>query len=651
MVALRQQSHTDHRVYRREVQVVKTDADRRTVYGEVMLAAPDFEDGAVLRESQIADAVHYDDLFVDATAVRLLADRFASKRCSVDVEHKRKPIGATVVESFVAREGWTPWAAGSWVCGVQIHEAGVWQDVLDGKLTGFSIEFLVRLAPVKVRVVDDAGENEIARTLYRASDPEPMFLSLVGYPASGAHWKQIARAVVPFGDLPLAEPETPWNSAAARARVRAWAGGDDLDAAKYRKAFLWYDEAEPDLLGSYKFPIADVVDGKLVAVPRAIFAAAARLDQADVPAEDLPTMRAVLGSYYEKMERPAPWDEPKERTMTKPATPHTESDRALGATLVAAFRSLIGAAPATPAEPAPAEEPESDEEYVADAGLAAGTKRSAFEDALHAHEVKEDLCEAFWTLMDVLNAIGSNAGITDKNAAMLSEIEAFGVWVQAFAAGGVEMEAVAASVTKTLALRTAAPAAETVARAGRRMAKHRFERFTSAVGTLNELHRELNDEADEEAAAEGEPPAKPEDIENAAKTKKDETCAAGDCPTCKGTGKVDGETCPDCGGTGKMKDEIAASAEAAALRAQLDAVQAALAAAKAQAESIQSQHAEALRTVVAEKAARSDAEAKLAKAAAVPAAPAARSMTEAAGSPPAPKITTRDLARGLFGCE
>ena len=81
-----------------------------------------------------------------------------------------------------------------------------------------------------------------------------------------------------FDDLPLADRDKEWDASAVEKRVRAWAGGEDnMNWDKYRRAFFWYDEDNPELFGSYKLGFADIIDGKLTAIPRGIFAVAAVL--------------------------------------------------------------------------------------------------------------------------------------------------------------------------------------------------------------------------------------------------------------------------------------------------------------------------------------------------------------------------------------
>lgn len=102
-------------------------------------------------------------------------------------------------------------------------------------------------------------------------------------------------------NLPLASKDRSWDAGVARKRIKAWAG-DDM--GKYAKAFLWVGD-DPENVTSYKFPIADVIDGSLKAVPRAIYAAAGRLNQAK--GVDVDGIKAQLAKYYKKLGEKPPW--------------------------------------------------------------------------------------------------------------------------------------------------------------------------------------------------------------------------------------------------------------------------------------------------------------------------------------------------------
>jgi hypothetical protein len=114
-----------------------------------------------------------------------------------------------------------------------------------------------------------------------------------------------------FKDLPLTDEGRSWDGAAAEKRVRRWSGASEGPNAKYRQAHVWYDGDKAEDFTSYKLLIADVVDGKLVAVPRAVMAAGAVMDGSrrgvDLPQGDISRVKHHLERYYDKMGRSAPW--------------------------------------------------------------------------------------------------------------------------------------------------------------------------------------------------------------------------------------------------------------------------------------------------------------------------------------------------------
>jgi hypothetical protein len=115
-----------------------------------------------------------------------------------------------------------------------------------------------------------------------------------------------------YVNLPLADRDRRWNGGSAERRVRKWADAQDEPNAKYRRAHLWYDDDAPDNFTSYKLLFADVVDGKLVAVPRGIMAAGAVMQGSrggvDLPKGDIAKVKSHLAKYYEKMDDTPPWE-------------------------------------------------------------------------------------------------------------------------------------------------------------------------------------------------------------------------------------------------------------------------------------------------------------------------------------------------------
>ena len=73
-----------------------------------------------------------------------------------------------------------------------------------------------------------------------------------------------------------------------------------------------YDADNKGNFTAYKLLIADVVDGRLVVVPRGVMAAGNVMQGArggvDVPQRDEQRARNHLAKYYAKMDDTAPWD-------------------------------------------------------------------------------------------------------------------------------------------------------------------------------------------------------------------------------------------------------------------------------------------------------------------------------------------------------
>lgn len=165
------------------------------------------------------------------------------------------------------------------------------------------------------------------------------------------------RAVVPYQNLPLADRGRAWDADGARRRVAKWAGydGEDKDTVdwgKYRKAFVLYDRENPENFGSYKLIIADIVNGRLKAIPRGIFAAAVVLQGGRRPVQgfdegDIEGAKRHISRYYKKMGEVAPWDReedsfewlPEELEFVEYAKLGSTADRANEASLVIEARA------------------------------------------------------------------------------------------------------------------------------------------------------------------------------------------------------------------------------------------------------------------------------------------------------------------------
>jgi hypothetical protein len=119
-------------------------------------------------------------------------------------------------------------------------------------------------------------------------------------------------SVTAFQDLPLADRDREWDGAAAEKRVRSWADAHDGPNEKYRDAHVWYDNEAKDNFTAYKLLIADVIHGRLTAVPRGVMAAGNVMQGArggvDLPASDIDRVKSHLAKYYAKMDADPPWE-------------------------------------------------------------------------------------------------------------------------------------------------------------------------------------------------------------------------------------------------------------------------------------------------------------------------------------------------------
>lgn len=100
--------------------------------------------------------------------------------------------------------------------------------------------------------------------------------------------------------LALGDRELDWNPLEADVRVRAFLKDEPLSGA-----FLWTNEKAEGDEPAVQFPIADVVDGKLVAVPKALFHVASMLKGLrpcpDVSESDRMAMQKTISKYYATM--------------------------------------------------------------------------------------------------------------------------------------------------------------------------------------------------------------------------------------------------------------------------------------------------------------------------------------------------------------
>jgi HK97 family phage prohead protease len=165
-------------------------------------------------------------------------------------------------------------------------------------LTDFSVGFTA---------VDDKI-NKGYRDIYEAKIWEA---SIVDEPLNRDANILEVKVAIPFQDLPLAPRMTTWNPQAAKDRVKQHTESKSAPSGEYKQAFVWMDEERVERFDGYKLQIADVIDGKLVAIPRAIIKMANEVAgrSVGIPDEDLAGVINHIERYYAKMNLVSPFDD------------------------------------------------------------------------------------------------------------------------------------------------------------------------------------------------------------------------------------------------------------------------------------------------------------------------------------------------------
>lgn len=145
----------------------------------------------VFAEVLVPDVLNaYGDIY-SKEAIEEFAYQYAQKGYIIDVQHDNvdvKNTEAVVVESFLARPGDPDFIEGSWVVGMKILDDALWQDILTGKINGYSYEAEVFYTTVM-------AQNLRERQIVGVTEPDPydghthefaVLLSAVNRPIYGA---------------------------------------------------------------------------------------------------------------------------------------------------------------------------------------------------------------------------------------------------------------------------------------------------------------------------------------------------------------------------------------------------------------------------------------------------------------------------------
>lgn len=175
--------------------------------------------------------------------------------------------------------------------------------------------------PVKYSIGYVKAENgykfvkENGRTVRELTDIEIKEGSRVTFPMNenAQYVPNSVKAVTGSVTLPLADEKLKWNGSKAEKNVLDfYRDEEDVIDPKAQDGFFWVDTTNPNVRKSYKLGFADIIDGKLVAVPRGIIAVAGVLQGAmggvDISDADIEKIKEKVAKYYVKMNMIPPWE-------------------------------------------------------------------------------------------------------------------------------------------------------------------------------------------------------------------------------------------------------------------------------------------------------------------------------------------------------
>jgi len=96
---------------------------------------------------------------------------------------------------------------------------------------------------------------------------------------------------------------------------KTWDELTDQEKKDIAGRYAWAAEMPPATFGDLKFPHHDLKTHKVVW--RGVAQCAVRLDQADVPADDIPKIKSYLASHYDQFGRTPLWEEQNNKSQTE----------------------------------------------------------------------------------------------------------------------------------------------------------------------------------------------------------------------------------------------------------------------------------------------------------------------------------------------
>lgn len=144
--------------------------------------------------------------FMGRETIRKMAHSFLAKMRTkqVNLEHGDENVDAVVVESFIAGDDDPVFIPHSWVAGVHIADADLWEGVKSGEINGFSLEgvgiketkLLEISVPEEISVTTEPGPDGHVHTATLRFDDEGNLVEGRTSTEKDGHWHLIRRGTI-----------------------------------------------------------------------------------------------------------------------------------------------------------------------------------------------------------------------------------------------------------------------------------------------------------------------------------------------------------------------------------------------------------------------------------------------------------------------
>ena len=193
---------------------------------------------------------------------------------------------------------------------IEMLDAETWMTAEEAVDLGFADE----IEEAKQVAASIAGHrivvNGVEMDLSRFRNPPKVLVAAGSVP-------EVKNGVVPDDvSRELAPEDTPWEAPTLNDFTgQSWDELSDDEKRHIASHFAWASEMPPPTFGDLKLPHHRASDGAVVLA--GVIAAAQRLDQSDIPAEEKARVRAHLASHYHQFGRRAPWEEDETENRLK----------------------------------------------------------------------------------------------------------------------------------------------------------------------------------------------------------------------------------------------------------------------------------------------------------------------------------------------